>query len=104
MKLPVISILAAAVITNGAALEAKPSRDGTTQERAIIIEYPAHNFWDSAFEMIRHRYPDAKRYPLDSTVIPSDGERIYTVAIKFSTTAHGRHTLWFRATARDFAR
>jgi hypothetical protein len=104
MKLHVIAFLAAAVSTTGAITEAKSSRDGTTQERAIIIQHSGGNFWDSAFKIIRHHYPDAKRYPLDSSVIPSNGERTYTVAITFSTTSHGRHTMWFRAASRDFMR
>ena len=104
MKLHLIAFLVAAVSTSGAITEAKSSRDGTTQERAILIHHSGRNFWDSAFEIIRHHYPDAKRYPLDSSVIPSDRERIYTVEITFVTASHGRHAMWFRAARRDFVR
>ena len=75
-------------------------RDGSTEERAIVIPHSKRPFDDLAWVYIRQRYRDATQSPYESDVRSPDHGRTWTVAIYFSTKFHGRRTMYFKTTWR----
>ena len=99
----ILPLLFAAVAHSGFADTHQKSsavRDGSTPARAIIIPHSKRPFDDLAWVHIQQRYPDATRYPNESDVKSTDGDRTWTVAIYFSTKFHGRRTMYFKTTWR----
>jgi len=72
------------------------SRDGSTEERAIIMRGSLVSFENAAYRVISQRYPDAKRPPIKRAVT-FDG-RTYIAKVVFDTFSHGRHTIYFDIT------
>jgi hypothetical protein len=96
MKPLVFAILLASTIARAAT---ETSRDGSTEDRAIIMQGPIISFEATAFRIIGKRYPDAKRPPVRRAVT-FDG-RIYIARVVFDTASHVRHTMYFDIT-HDF--
>jgi len=76
----------------------RAGRDGSTFERAILMQGSDSTFDDAAFKIIKRYYPDVKKHVPIAPVIGSSGGGIYIQEITFDTASHGRHTMYFDVT------
>jgi len=74
-------------------------RDGSTEDRAVIIRGALVSFENAAYRVIRQRYPDAKHPPINRAVT-FDGHT-YIAKVVFDTFSHGVHTMYFDITHVD---
>ena len=89
-------VLIALLITGQFCAADDVSRDGSSQEHAIVMHGSTRTFEDDAFRIISQHYPDAERESMFLNV-GYDG-RTYLTAITFSTKSHGKHTMYFDTT------
>ena len=93
MKPLVFAVMFLTAVANAAT---DTRRDGSTEDRAIIMKGSLVSFENAAYRIIRQRYPDAKQPPLKRAVT-FDGHT-YIARVVFDTFSHGRHTMYFDIT------
>jgi hypothetical protein len=91
--------LAIALLMPIACAAANIIRDGSTEERAIVVRGSLTSFENAAYRVIRQRFPDVKHPPIKRAVT-FDGHT-YIARVVFDTYSHGRYTMYFDITHVD---
>ena len=91
--------LAIALLVPIACAATNTIRDGSKEDRAVIIRGALVSFENAAYRVIRQRYPDAKLPPIKRAVT-FDGHT-YIAKVVFDTFSHGVHTMYLDITHVD---